>query len=96
MINKMLKLNSSLIKFSLKFSRQLSSTIQNLVSNEFKNCTHLLDSNDAEVMKTMQNFMIIKEDFINAEEEKLLLDEVNPYMKRLRYEFDHWDDVIYI
>lgn len=26
-------------------------------------------------------------------EEEALFAEVDPYMKRLRYEFDHWDDV---
>lgn len=32
-------------------------------------------------------------DFITEEEESKLLEEIEPYMKRLRYEFDHWDDV---
>jgi hypothetical protein len=32
-------------------------------------------------------------DFLNEEEERSLHEEVEPYMRRLRYEFDHWDDV---
>ncbi|CAH1111803.1 unnamed protein product [Psylliodes chrysocephalus] len=28
-------------------------------------------------------------------EEQSILDEVDPYMKKLRYEFDHWDDAIH-
>lgn len=37
--------------------------------------------------------MKIHEDFITDKEEGQLFDEVDNYMKRLRYEFDHWDDV---
>lgn len=43
-----------------------------------------------------QNFlrdMLIIEDFLTVSEEESLFAEVEPYMKRLRYEFDHWDDV---
>lgn len=34
-------------------------------------------------------------DFISAEEETQLLAEIEPYMKRLHYEYDHWDDAIH-
>ncbi|XP_073832378.1 alpha-ketoglutarate-dependent dioxygenase alkB homolog 7, mitochondrial [Musca autumnalis] len=34
-------------------------------------------------------------DFITEEEEAKLLEEIEPYMKRLRYEYDHWDDAIH-
>ncbi|XP_055841151.1 alpha-ketoglutarate-dependent dioxygenase alkB homolog 7, mitochondrial [Episyrphus balteatus] len=34
-------------------------------------------------------------DFITIEEEQKLFEEIEPYMKRLRYEFDHWDDAIH-
>lgn len=37
--------------------------------------------------------MIVIEDFLSVDEEAKLFEEVEPYMKRLRYEFDHWDDV---
>lgn len=37
--------------------------------------------------------MLVYEDFLTESEEKTLLDEIEPYLKRLRYEFDHWDDV---
>jgi alkylated DNA repair protein alkB family protein 7 len=43
----------------------------------------------------MESSMIIKENFLSVDEEKSLLDEVEPYMKKLRYEFDHWDDAIH-
>ncbi|KAF7991921.1 hypothetical protein HCN44_010722 [Aphidius gifuensis] len=44
-----------------------------------------------ELLKTMK----IYPDFINKDEEESLFQEVEPYMKKLRYEFDHWDDAIH-
>lgn len=37
--------------------------------------------------------MLVLDDFVSADEEAAICAEVDPYMKRLRYEFDHWDDV---
>jgi len=37
----------------------------------------------------------VKDEFITEQEEKSLLEEITPYMKRLRYEFDHWDNAIH-
>lgn len=37
--------------------------------------------------------MKVYQSFISDKEEGFLYDEVENYMKRLRYEFDHWDDV---
>lgn len=42
-----------------------------------------------ELLETMKVFP----DFITPEEEDSIFKEVEPYMKRLRYEFSHWDDV---
>lgn len=39
------------------------------------------------------NDMIVEENFLSEKEEMQLFNEVEPYMKRLLYEFDHWDDV---
>lgn len=38
--------------------------------------------------------MIVIENFITPEEETSILTEIEPYLKRLRYERDHWDDAI--
>lgn len=40
--------------------------------------------------------MALMENFISPTEEDSFLKELEPYLKRLRYEFDHWDDVIMI
>ncbi|KYQ51035.1 putative alpha-ketoglutarate-dependent dioxygenase ABH7, partial [Trachymyrmex zeteki] len=38
--------------------------------------------------------MKVLPNFISEKEEDVLVQEVDPYMKRLRYEFSHWDNVI--
>lgn len=43
--------------------------------------------------KFLKDFKVI-ENFINEEEESSLLQEIEPYLKRMRYERDHWDDAI--
>ncbi|XP_040172564.1 alpha-ketoglutarate-dependent dioxygenase alkB homolog 7, mitochondrial [Anopheles arabiensis] len=39
--------------------------------------------------------MRVLERFVDEPEEQSLLAEIEPYLKRLRYEFDHWDDAIH-
>lgn len=41
----------------------------------------------------LHNTMKILPNFISEEEENILMQEVDPYMKRLRYEYSHWDNV---
>lgn len=40
------------------------------------------------------NSMTVYDDFLSLEEENSLMEELEPYMRRLKYEFDHWDDVM--
>ncbi|CAH1393783.1 unnamed protein product [Nezara viridula] len=42
----------------------------------------------------MANLSVIN-DFLSETEEKSLVDEIEPYMKRLRYQYDHWDHAIH-
>ena len=53
----------------------------------------MIETNDEEVAKIMSKNMIVKYDFLSEAEENCLLNEIEPYMKKLRYEFDHWDNV---
>ena len=41
----------------------------------------------------LQKSMEIYPNFISKEEETTIMNEIGPYMRRLRYEFDHWDKV---
>lgn len=63
-----------------------------------KTCSTLLSNknnieNDKNWKQELLKTMKIYPDFINKDEEESLFQEVEPYMKKLRYEFDHWDDV---
>nr|CAD7449696.1 unnamed protein product [Timema bartmani] len=44
--------------------------------------------------QVIQNMLVI-ENFLSEEEELSLFKEVEPYMDKLHYEFDHWDDAIH-
>lgn len=38
--------------------------------------------------------MTVIDNFITPEDENALMEEIEPYLKRMRYERDHWDDAI--
>lgn len=48
----------------------------------------------AERQKFIEDMRILP-DFLAPDEEERLLEEIEPYLKRMRYEFDHWDDAIH-
>ncbi|GFN80155.1 alpha-ketoglutarate-dependent dioxygenase alkb homolog 7, mitochondrial-like protein [Plakobranchus ocellatus] len=54
-----------------------------------------LDAKDPKLWEILSEDMIVKTDFLNEKEEEALFIEVEKYMKRLRYEFDHWDNAIH-
>ena len=54
---------------------------------------HYLTATDAETEGILGKDMLVYPNFLSEAEEQSLLSEVEPYMKRLRYEFDHWDNV---
>lgn len=41
----------------------------------------------------LHSTMRVLPNFISEKEEEILMQEIGPYMKRLRYEFSHWDNV---
>ena len=47
-----------------------------------------------DVKQKFLNDMIVIDNFISPEDEISLMEEIEPYLKRLRYERDHWDDAI--
>ena len=49
---------------------------------------------DTEKLTCLQNSFKCHENFISENEEKSLLKEVEPHLKRLIYEKDHWDEAI--
>lgn len=47
-----------------------------------------------QVMQNLLNDMVVIDNFISPSDEKSLMEEIEPYLKRMRYERDHWDDAI--
>lgn len=47
-----------------------------------------------DVQQTFLQEMKVFENFISPVEEASLMQEIEPYLKRMRYERDHWDDAI--
>lgn len=89
MLIKVLRSRWNLIKAPINCTRLCSSgignaTIKENTNDEFKDWREKLHST-----------MNIYENFITEDEEKSLLNEVEPYLKRLRYEYAHWDNMIH-
>jgi len=53
----------------------------------------VISASDSVAEKDVTESLQVYEDFISEEEERSLFNEVEPYLKRLKYEQDHWDDV---
>lgn len=88
MLFKVLQKNCHFNRLPISFVRQFTSNLGDAPtkenSDEFKNWKEKLYST-----------MTIHENFISEEEETSLLSEIEPYMKGLRYEYDHWDNAIH-
>ncbi|XP_065344527.1 alpha-ketoglutarate-dependent dioxygenase alkB homolog 7, mitochondrial [Cloeon dipterum] len=56
---------------------------------------HFHENFDSDLMKKIIFSMKIYPNFISQAEEESIFAEIQPYLKRLRYEFDHWDDAIH-
>jgi len=46
-------------------------------------------------LQELESSLTLIVDFIDETEEQALFDEVNPYLRKLRYEKSHWDDAIH-
>jgi len=66
---------------------------QNIASSSLDVTTYL-ECSDQDTICELKPTMVVYSDFISESEEQELLKEIEPYMKRLRYERDHWDNVI--
>ncbi len=81
------------------FTRYLSSRATNLREEESR-ISFITDGCSVEELENVQDLvdenLEVREDFITEEEESLLLKETEPYLKRQKYQFDHWDDVSFM
>jgi alkylated DNA repair protein alkB family protein 7 len=88
MLLKILNSKLKLIKTPLILLRQCSSNINSVPVNDnndnFKDWRENLHSN-----------LTVYNNYVTIEDEKSLLNEVEPYLKKLKYEFAHWDNMIH-
>lgn len=63
------------------------------VPSYFSLCDKL--AKDHKQADSLINTMTVFDNFLSEDEENSLMNELDPYMKKLRYEFDHWDDAIH-
>lgn len=54
---------------------------------------HFHQKTSGETRDAVTSSFVVLRDFVTEEEEETLLREVEPHLKRLHYEHDHWDDV---
>ena len=99
MFNKITKFISinSLIKNKPNSWRTVTNcqSIDNRNNGKTNDNFEYLDSNNVEAIDIIKNSMKVLNDFVTQEEEQTLMKEIEPYMKRLRYETSHWDDAIH-
>ncbi|KAG7243662.1 hypothetical protein INR49_011219 [Caranx melampygus] len=55
----------------------------------------LISGSSRELVQRIGSQVEVRTAFITEEEERALLQELEPGLKRKRYEFDHWDDAIH-
>lgn len=57
------------------------------------NTASLIDASDEATLSNILKAFSVYEQFVTVDEEKSIVDEVEPHLKRLKYESSHWDDV---
>lgn len=88
------------VSFARNFSvwnaqRSGRSDLSTDASKTIDRSVNYIDASDRETQTVVQKDMIVQFDFITEGEEQSLFNEVEPYLKRLRYESNHWDDAIH-
>ncbi|PSN55804.1 Alpha-ketoglutarate-dependent dioxygenase alkB 7 [Blattella germanica] len=91
------KLRSKVLSINKESINTYNSSCQgeNTDNPNWKNYMSFCKSYENTSKHLMIRDMTVYENFLTEDEEKSLHEEVEPYMKRMRYEFDHWDDAIH-
>ncbi|KAH1018956.1 hypothetical protein HUJ05_006627 [Dendroctonus ponderosae] len=83
----------------LQVIRRLSSKIQILNNESLPVPSYFTLSEELQQNQTAAEDIIntikVLNNFLSEAEETCLMNELDPYMNKLRYEFDHWDDAIH-
>lgn len=78
---------------SYNINRALCHTSSKHIVTSNSDMKELSDESIKDWKIKLYNTMKVLPKFISEEEENILMQEIDPYMKRLRYEYSHWDNV---
>lgn len=59
-----------------------------------KRLSHVYQCSSPELANLARKEIVVMNDFITDEEEECLVKDIEPKWKRLKYQFDHWDNAI--
>ena len=78
-----------------KYRRCQSSTNSTIrvTGSVFSQLEHYVDGSSRDLIQRLSTQVEVRTQFISKEEECALFQELEPGLKRKRYQFDHWDDV---
>lgn len=65
------------------------------IDKHTSNLPEYMESSSTEVIESLQDDFLVMYNFINEKEEELLVNEVQRKLKKMRYEYDHWDNAIH-
>lgn len=58
-------------------------------------CTEFRTEKNVDLANNLINSMTVIPNFLSEDDENSILVEIDPYLRRMRYEFDHWDNAIH-
>ncbi|KAG4065425.1 hypothetical protein HA402_002823 [Bradysia odoriphaga] len=88
-------IRKNLLKHFLTARRAASSVTTSQPDAKAPHYIDFVDNWPPNERETILNDFLVLTDFVSEAEETAIIEEIDPYMKRLKYEFDHWDDAIH-
>ncbi|XP_067119274.1 alpha-ketoglutarate-dependent dioxygenase alkB homolog 7, mitochondrial isoform X2 [Centruroides vittatus] len=94
--SKLLSCNSRILsRYLINYKTQNCKKLCCIAPEKRSSTTACLDCSDEDTLKLIQDNFKIYNEFLSEEEEKSLVEEAEKHLKRLRYQYDHWDDAIH-
>ena len=89
--------SSSLYAKSLRYIRRYFSSEVTCPSQDTSRISFITCGCNTEELENVQDMLVgnlkVRDTFISEDEESMLIRAVEPYLKRQKYQYDHWDDV---
>lgn len=85
--------------YQLRDTIKLFKSLNRMQQSHFStpsNTSHIFNEHcDSKLKDAILSNMLVYDDFLSVEDEQSLLAEINQFIRRQRYEYDHWDDAIH-